>query len=128
MVTDLNVIAEALQNGESEPDLVVGLHDRRNTLTEPAFVGRGQELAALEVQLKRTQEGQGGLVLLEAESGGGKSRLLSEFALRGAQQGVWILRGLGLDQAAQRCCRHEGAAFSQTFDHIHSFIRQRPGH
>ncbi len=102
VVADLNVIAEALQNGESEPDLVVGLHDRRNTLTEPAFVGRGQELAALEVQLKRTQEGQGGMVLLEAESGGGKSRLLSEFALRGAQQGAWILRGQGLDQAAQR--------------------------
>src|SRR5207249_1736319 len=52
--------------------------------------------------LKRTQAGQGGLVLLEAESGGGKSRLLTEFALRGAQQGAWILRGQGLDQAAQR--------------------------
>jgi two-component system sensor kinase len=102
VVADLNVIAIALEQGESEPALVVGLHDRRHTLTEPAFVGRGQELAALQSQLKRTQEGQGGLVLLEAESGGGKSRLLSEFALRGAQQNAWILRGQGLDQAAQR--------------------------
>ena len=102
VVADLNVIADALQNGESEPALVVGLQDRRRTLTEPAFVGRGQELAALEVQLMRTQQGRGGLVLLEAESGGGKSRLLSEFALRGAQQGIWILRGQGLDQTAQR--------------------------
>ncbi len=41
-------------------------------------------------------------MLLEAESGGGKSRLLAEFAQRGAQQGAWILRGQGLDQAAQR--------------------------
>ena len=80
------MIADALQRGESEPALVVGLHDRRCTLTEPAFVGRGQELASLQAQLKRTQEGEGGLVLLEAESGGGKSRLLSEFALHGAQQ------------------------------------------
>ncbi|MBC7816648.1 MAG: AAA family ATPase, partial [Planctomycetaceae bacterium] len=102
VVADLTVIAEALQQGESEPALVVGLHDRRQTLTEPAFVGRGQELAVLNSQLKRTQAGQGGLVLLEAESGGGKSRLLSEFALRGTQQGAWILRGQGLDQAAQR--------------------------
>ena len=39
-------------------------------------------------------------MLLEAESGGGKTRLLVEFALRGAQQGAWILRGQGLDQAA----------------------------
>ncbi len=102
VVADLTVIAEALEQGESEPALVVGLHDRRQTLTEPAFVGRGQELAVLNSQLKRTQAGQGGLVLLEAESGGGKSRLLAEFALRGTQQGAWILRGQGLDQAAQR--------------------------
>lgn len=102
VVADLTVIAEALQQGESEPALVVGLHDRRRTLTEPAFVGRGQELAVLNSQLKRAQAGNGGLVLLEAESGGGKSRLLAEFALRGTQQGAWILRGQGLDQAAQR--------------------------
>ena len=102
VVADLTVIAEALQQGESEPALVVGLRDRRQTLTEPAFVGRGQELAVLNSQLKRTQAGHGGLVLMEAESGGGKSRLLAEFALRGTQQGAWILRGQGLDQAAQR--------------------------
>ena len=102
VVADLSVIALALAQGESEPALVVGLHDRRHTLTEPAFVGRGQELAALHAQLKRTQAGQGGLILLEAESGGGKSRLLAEFGLRCAQQGAWILRGQGLDQAAQR--------------------------
>ena len=101
VLDDLTVIAEALERGESEPALVVGLHDRRQTLTEPAFVGREEELATLNFQLERTQEGKGGLVLLEAESGGGKSRLLSEFALHGAQQGAWILRGQGLDQAAQ---------------------------
>ncbi len=102
VVADLTVIAEALKSGESEPALVVGLHDRRRTLTEPAFVGRAQELAALQAALERTRAGQGGLVLLEAESGGGKTRLLDEFALCGAQQGAWILRGQGLDQAAQR--------------------------
>ncbi len=102
VVADLAVIAKALEEGESEPALVVGLHDRRRTLTEPAFVGRGEELAALTTQLKRTQAGQGGLVLVEAESGGGKTRLLLEFALHGARQGAWILRGQGLDQAAQR--------------------------
>ena len=102
VIADLDVIADALRQGEIEPSLVVGLHDRRQTLTEPAFVGRGQELAVLNSQLKRTQAGQGGLVLLEAESGGGKSRLLAEFALRGTQQGAWILRGQGMDQAAQR--------------------------
>lgn len=99
---DLSVIGTAVQNGESEADLVVGLSDRRHTLTEPAFVGRDKELATLEAQLKRTEKGEGGVVLLESESGGGKSRLLTEFALRGAQQGAWIFRGQGLDQAAPR--------------------------
>ena len=102
VLADLSAIAEALARGESEPTIVVGLHDHRQTLTEPAFVGRGQELAALKHQLQRAWDGQGGLVVLEAESGGGKSRLLSEFALRGAQMGAWILRGQGLDKAVQR--------------------------
>ncbi|MEZ6055145.1 MAG: ATP-binding protein [Planctomycetaceae bacterium] len=99
---DLAEIAASLDRGESEPSLVVGLHDHRRTLTEPAFVGRGQELSSLNSQLQRTTQGMGGLVLLEAESGGGKTRLLTEFALRGAQRGAWILHGQGLDQAAQR--------------------------
>src|SRR5262249_48283263 len=47
-------------------------------------------------------QGRAGLVLLEAESGGGKTRLLSEFATSGLQTGACILRGQGLDQAAQR--------------------------
>jgi two-component system sensor kinase len=102
VLADLTLIAEALQRGEAEPAIVVGLHDLRRTLTEPAFVGRGQELAALTAELERARGGQPGFVLLEAESGGGKTRLLSEFALHGGQQGAWILRGQGLDQAAQR--------------------------
>ena len=102
VVADLAVIATALERGESEPSLVVGLHDRRQTLTEPAFVGRDHELETLTSQLADARAGKTGFVLLEAESGGGKSRLLAEFAQLGAQQGVWILRGQGLDQAAQR--------------------------
>ncbi len=102
VVADLTAIAEALEHGDAEPTLVVGLHDRRRTLTEPAFVGRDQELAVLQSHLERAAAGQAGLVLLESESGGGKSRLLAEFAQRGARQGAWVLQGQGLDQTAQR--------------------------
>ncbi|MBX9679349.1 MAG: response regulator [Gemmataceae bacterium] len=102
VVADLTMIAEALESGESEPTLVIGLQDRRHTLTEPAFVGRGHELAVLHTQLEHLQAGQGGVVLLEAESGGGKTRLLAEFASQGTQQGAWILRGQGLEHAVQR--------------------------
>jgi two-component system sensor kinase len=102
VIADLAAISDALQAGESDPSLVVGTHDRRRTLTEPAFVGRDHELALLNSQLERSCDGKGGLVLLEAESGGGKSRLLAEFGQRATQKGAWILRGQGLDQTAQR--------------------------
>jgi two-component system sensor kinase len=39
-------------------------------------------------------------VTLEAPSGGGKTRLLDELAGRAAEDGVWVLRGGGVDQAA----------------------------
>ncbi|WP_162275950.1 response regulator [Roseimaritima ulvae] len=102
VVMDLDAIDEALRNGEAEPQLVIGLHDRRQTLTAPAFVGREQELTQLHTLLQRAELGQGGLVIVEAESGGGKSRLLSEFARVCSQRGTWILQGQGLEQAAQR--------------------------
>ena len=83
---DLDVIASALEQGITEPALVVGLRDRRRTLTEPAFVGRAEELAALDLQLQRVRQGESGLVILAAESGGGKTRLLAELAQRSARR------------------------------------------
>ncbi len=99
---DLAQIGTALDKGLTDPPLVVGLRDRRRTLTEPAFVGRDAELAALDSQVERARRGEGGLVLLAAESGGGKTRLLVELAQRSARQGCRVFRGQGLDQAAQR--------------------------
>jgi two-component system sensor kinase len=102
VLADLGQIAAALDKGMTDPPLVVGLRDRRRTLTEPAFVGREAELAALDDQVERARRGEGGLVLLAAESGGGKTRVLSELAQRSARQGCRVFRGQGLDQAAQR--------------------------
>jgi len=99
---DLTQLANALDRGQADPALVVGLRDRRRSLTEPAFVGREDELTALDRQLERARQGKGSLVFLEAESGGGKTRLLVELTQRSARQGAWVLRGQGLDQQAQR--------------------------
>ncbi|MGH9282739.1 MAG: ATP-binding protein, partial [Acidimicrobiales bacterium] len=71
-------------------------------LTEPAFVGRATELAALGLALERTRQGRGGLVLAEAESGGGKTRLLDELAEQAERRGAWVLRGQGVDHAGHR--------------------------
>jgi PAS domain S-box-containing protein len=102
VLADLTALANELGRGIADPALVVGLHDRRRTLTEPAFVGRVAQLAALDAQIQRTRERHQSLVFLEAESGGGKTRLLAELAQRCGHQGVWVLRGQGLDQVGQR--------------------------
>ncbi len=98
---DLTDLSDALARGVADP-VVVGIRDRRQTLTEPAFVGRERELVLLDSHLAHAQQGRGGLVLVEAESGGGKTRLLEEFAQRCAGAGVWVLRGQAVDQAAIR--------------------------
>lgn len=100
-LADIDEIIAGLKRGIAEPPVVIGLHDRRNVLADPAFVGRTSELSALGEHLHRAQQGRPGLVFLAAESGGGKSRLLEEFAGRASGRGAWILRGQGVDQAAQ---------------------------
>jgi len=101
-LVDLNHIVGAIDNGIREPSCVIGSHDRRPTLTEPAFVGRHRELAQLEERIDRACEGHGSLVFLESESGGGKTRLLAELAVRGTRKGMWVLRGQGSEQVGQR--------------------------
>ncbi len=102
VLADLTELEAALARGVNEPALVVGSRDRRHSLTEPAFVGRGSELEVLDAQVERARAGSAGVVFVEAESGGGKTRLLVELAQRSARRGVWVLRGQALDQAAQR--------------------------
>jgi signal transduction histidine kinase/tetratricopeptide (TPR) repeat protein len=94
-LADLEQIERDLVRGVADPSLVVGLHDRRSTLAEPAFVGRERELAALEAHLERAARGKSALVLLEAESGLGKTRVLDELARRRVA-GTWLLRGRGV--------------------------------
>lgn len=100
VLADLEQLSRRLAAGDPDPAIVVGMRDHRATITEPAFVGRQDELAILDLELDRARSGQGAMVLLEAESGGGKSRLLEELAHRSGAGGAWILRGQGLDQAA----------------------------
>ena len=101
-LSDLETLTDALEKGIEDPPLAVGANDRRGTLTEPAFVGRDTETTELQTALEEAAAGRGNLVLLEAKSGLGKSRLLEELAQRAAQRGFWVLQGRGTDFAAQR--------------------------
>ena len=90
---DLSKIAGGLDRGEQDPSMVVGLRDQHITVTEPVFIGRSEELRRLEKVFEQTKAGRGGVVLLESESGVGKTRLLDEVSERFVSRGAWILRG-----------------------------------
>ena len=102
VLSDLTKIADALSRGEREPDFVVGLRDRRCTVAEAAFVGRARELEAFGVEMQHVREGGSSAVVIEAESGGGKTRLLDELAQRARREGFWVLRGQASNQVGQR--------------------------
>ncbi|MCW2751972.1 MAG: kdpD1 [Aeromicrobium sp.] len=99
---DLSALLVAREAGEANPRLVIGRIDHRRTLTDPAFVGREAELAMLRSLVDDTRLGGSGLVLLEADSGGGKSRLLSEVASQASSAGMLLLRGQGVAESAAR--------------------------
>jgi DNA-binding CsgD family transcriptional regulator len=58
---------------------------------------REAELRALETALRKSREGQGGIVLVEASTGLGKSRLLEEAATLAGARGMRVLAASGRD-------------------------------
>jgi len=97
---DLEDISSELARGLAEPAVVVGRTERRPRLTEPAFIGRAPELEALARTLEAAARGQGGLVLVEGGSGGGKTLLLDELERRGLARGARVFRGQAIDRTA----------------------------
>jgi signal transduction histidine kinase/Tfp pilus assembly protein PilF len=97
---DLDEIAAAMERGVRRPAVTVGAHDRGRTLTEAAFVGRERDLRAFEAVLARALGGESPLLLVEGESGAGKTRMLDHAAVIAREQGAWVLRGQATDRAA----------------------------
>jgi two-component system sensor kinase len=102
VLADLDVLELELSRGDPDPDMVVGRRDRRRTLTEAAFVGRTRELEQLDNQIRRLRIGRSSFIVVEAESGGGKSRLLDELTQRARRAGVGVFRGIGSNQVGRR--------------------------
>ena len=86
-LADLQAILAGIDRGERDPHLVVGFSDLRSSLTEPALVGRQRELERIDHCIERVRAGRSSLILLEGESGSGKTRLLVEMARRGVATG-----------------------------------------
>jgi class 3 adenylate cyclase/tetratricopeptide (TPR) repeat protein len=96
---DLDDLGEFEIKGASQPVRVfelagVGQARSRLDLSRArgfsSFVGRTEEMAALETALGQANEGQGGVVGVVAEPGVGKSRLCHEFAQRCRADGLEV--------------------------------------
>lgn len=70
----------------------------RQAVSEPTFIDRQAELDSLHESIDLLSRGNGGLILLEGESGSGKSRLLQELRWRNC----WVAKGQAIDHAAHR--------------------------
>ncbi|MDQ6718268.1 MAG: AAA family ATPase [Gemmatimonadota bacterium] len=68
--------------------------------TKSTFVGRETELALLLARLKSLESGKGSVVVIDGESGVGKTRLLDEFFIRAADFGSPLLL-LGREQSPE---------------------------
>jgi signal transduction histidine kinase/CheY-like chemotaxis protein/tetratricopeptide (TPR) repeat protein len=101
VLADWDAIAAAIDREEAEPSVVIGACDVRQTLTEPAFVARAHEVTVLDEQFELAARGHANLVLLEGESGGGKTRLLTEATHRAAARGFWVLWGQGANEVVR---------------------------
>lgn len=70
---------------------------QRTFLTWLPFVGREAEMEALNAALQRARQGQPHMVLVEGETGVGKSRLCEEFLAVAIDQGTQVFRARAFD-------------------------------
>jgi ATP/maltotriose-dependent transcriptional regulator MalT len=90
-------------------------------VSSPKFIGREQELAALESLLSRAAASEGAFALLAGESGVGKSRLVNELSVRARSREMTVLIGECLELA-------EGELpYAPLISALRSLLRERSG-
>lgn len=87
--------------GATSTSIVLGTMDERESLIEPAFVGRVAELELIGSQLQAVKAGSTRTLRFTAPSGLGKSRLLLETTRQAAALGFRTLRAQGQNQVGQ---------------------------
>lgn len=95
--------------------------DRQAATDAAPFVGRAEELAALDECLRSTRDGQPLIALLTGPSGIGKSSILERFQK--------TLRGTGAVVLAGRCYEREAVpykAFDGVIDSLTRYLRRLP--
>lgn len=99
---DVTRLLTAIERGDRAPSLVLGAADHRRSLTEPAFVARVAECDRLDAEIRAACVHASRLVLVEGESGSGKTRLLREAARRAVREGMWVLSGTASSEMERR--------------------------
>ena len=68
--------------------------------SEPALIGRDQEIGQLRQHLDSALAGRGATIFIGGEAGVGKTRLVNEFLNQAKETGVKVLSGWCLSEAA----------------------------
>ncbi len=100
-LADLRQVQEALARGDLVERFVIGRHDTRQSIIEPAFVGRARELAELSGEMHIAANGDARRVAIQCPSGIGKSRLVLEAIRLATRRGFMVYRSLASNQVSQ---------------------------
>jgi tRNA A-37 threonylcarbamoyl transferase component Bud32 len=73
----------------------------RASFVSPTLVGRAAEVEWIGERLRATLQGRGGSIIIEGESGMGRSRLLGHLVLEAASSELVVLHASALDSAAR---------------------------
>ncbi|QDS87946.1 Autoinducer 2 sensor kinase/phosphatase LuxQ [Rosistilla ulvae] len=115
---DVDKILSFIEAGIVAPKFVIGTADRRTVLIEPAFVGRQEQTNELRLGIEDAHCGRFHKILMVAESGMGKTRMLNEISTAAARKGFLILNGRSTQHAAQQ----PNAAWLQMVDQLAKFL------
>lgn len=95
LLDDVNRLISSLSANGCDPNGAIGTTDVRQTLAPPAFLSRTTQINALMDNVAQLVAGNAKDVVLEGQSGMGKSRLLDELRARAQLLGVSEFRGTG---------------------------------
>lgn len=98
---DLRKIRDQLGRGVLDPAIAIGHTDIRTKLAEPSLTGFENQIALMDTCLTELKEGNGRIIFLEAESGGGKSRLLEEIKIRAKNIGLRTFHAQGSKETVE---------------------------
>ena len=98
---DLQDIRHQVEAGHSTDEYVICRKEIKPDISDPAFVGRKEELALLKREIGKIKAGRVRQAMVSCPSGIGKSRLILEFMRHASKDSVTVLCGKGSNEAGR---------------------------